>query len=63
MSRLYLLDFSLIAWVGNLSWQYVNSMNCMVFDGVEFSGGRLSLGAPIIHRMSGLRQAMHVHGV
>lgn len=33
-------------------------MNCMVFDGI---GGGLSMGTLMIHRMSGLNHAMHVH--
>lgn len=63
MSGLYLLDFFSMAMVKNLSWQHVNTMNWMICGGVGFGRGWLSLGAPIIHKMCGLRQAMHVQNM
>ena len=39
MSGLYLAAFSPCAVFENLLWQQVNSMNCMVFDGVGIRGG------------------------
>ena len=48
---------------GNLSWQYVNLMNLMMFGTVGIMEGLLSVGAPSTHNMSGLSLAKHVHGV
>ena len=49
--------------MGNLLWQCVNSMEYVIFDGVEIRGGWVLLRAPRTHRMSSLRWIMHVHGV
>ena len=38
MSGLYLAVFSMCALFGSLSWQYVNSMNCMTFGVVGIRG-------------------------
>jgi hypothetical protein len=45
---------------GNGRESIVAIMNGMVFDGSRFSGGGLSLGAPITQRMSNLNLAIHV---
>ena len=63
MRGLYLLVFVCMALLGNLSWQYVNSMSCIVFCDVGVMGGLSSTGAPMIHRMSGLSRVVHVQGV
>jgi hypothetical protein len=44
---------------GNLSWQYVNSMNWMVWLGEGNIGLCVWLGAPIMHIMPGLSLAWH----
>ena len=49
--------------LGNMPWQYVNFMNCMVFGEEGMKGGWLSLGALRMHMMYGLRRAKHVHVV
>ena len=53
----------------NLSFVYVNSINCMVRLSVGCSGGVLWCGSSLIHKMSGLKRALqwhlccsHVHG-
>lgn len=40
----------------------MNFVNCMMFGGVGYVGGWLSLGASNTHRMSDLSHAMHVLG-
>ena len=54
MRGLYLVVFSLCAVFGNMSWQYVNCMNCMTFLGVDITGGWVSMEAPSMHSMSSL---------
>ena len=44
MSGLYFMVISLCAVFGNLSWQYVNSMNCMTFGGVGVRGEGRGVG-------------------
>jgi hypothetical protein len=39
MSGLYLLDFFEFVVVGNLSWQYVNIVNHMIYGVEGLSGG------------------------
>ena len=64
MSALYFAVFSLCAVFGNMSWQYVNSMNYMTFDEVDVRGGGwLSMGAPSTHSIFGLSLAKNMHGV
>ena len=46
----------------NLSWQYVNSMNCIVWLGDGHMGSCIWFGAPITHRMSSLSLVWHWHG-
>jgi hypothetical protein len=55
MSGLYLLDLSLMIAMGNLSWEYVNSMIWIIFNGLDSNGGWLSLRAPIKHWNFGRR--------
>jgi hypothetical protein len=50
--------FSICILFGNLSRQYVISMNCMRFVEVGVREGWMSMGAP---SMSGLSLARHVH--
>ena len=52
--------FSIVSY-GNLSLQYVNSMNCIVRLSDGFDGGLLLYGWPFIHRISGLHLALHWH--
>jgi hypothetical protein len=61
ISGSYLACFCVMACSGNLSWQYVNSMNCIIFvcDGARGVG--MWLGTPKIHRMFGLSLAWHWH--
>ena len=57
----YLACFCVMACYGNLSWQYVNSMNCSLY---VFEGGKgvgVWFGAPSMQRMSGLSLAWHWH--
>ena len=61
MSKLYLANIFLYTVVGNISWQYVISMNRRIFGGVGVKGGWLSMGAPSTHRMSSLSLVKHVH--
>jgi len=42
----------------NLSLVYVNSMNCTVRLSLEFRGGALWYGRPLMHKMSGLNLAL-----
>ena len=58
----YLACFCEMACSGNLSWQYVNSMNCIVWLGDGDIGSVIWLEDPIMHRMSGLSLAWHWHG-
>ena len=46
--------------MGNLSWQEVNSMDCMILIGVGVNRGWLMLGAPNTQRIFGL-SLVHVH--
>ena len=63
ISGLYLVCFWVRAPSGNLSWQYVNSINWIVWLGE----GRMGVGdwfwAPIMHSMSGFSWAGHWHFV
>ena len=63
ISGSYLLCFCVMACYGNMSWQYVNSMSWTVTSGVGVIGVCVWFGAPIMHRMSGLRLAWHWLGV
>jgi hypothetical protein len=58
----YLACLCVRACSGNLSWQYVNSMNWIVCLGEGDIGGCIWFGAPSMHRMSGLSLARHWHG-
>ena len=53
----------MIACYGNMSWQYVNSMNCIVcaFEGSKGVG--VWFGAPSMKRMYGMSLAWHWHFV
>src|ERR1700738_598924 len=58
-----------IVFCGNLSFVYVNSINCTVRLFVGCGGGVLWCGSSLIHRRSGLNRALqwhlccsHVHG-
>ena len=55
ISGSYLACFCAMACSRNLSWQYVNSMNCIVCEGAM--GVDVWFGAPSMHRMSGLSLA------
>jgi hypothetical protein len=57
INGLYLACFCVMACYGNLSWQYMNSMNWIVYLGDGDIGGCVCFGAPITHRMSGLSLA------
>jgi hypothetical protein len=57
ISESYLACFCVMACSGNLSWQYVNSMNWIIFMCDGDKGVGVWLGTPIIHRMSGLSLA------
>ena len=63
ISGLYFACFCVSACSGNLSWQYVNSMSCIVWACVGNKGVGVWFGAPSIHRMSGLSLAWHWHFV
>ena len=63
ISGLYFAIVLMCAVFGNLSWQYMNSMNCMTFGEVGVRGRWLLVGAPSTHSMYGLSMATHVHGV
>ena len=43
----------------NLSFVYVNSINCMVRLSSGFRGGGLWYGRPLMHSISGLNLALH----
>ncbi len=47
---------------GNLSWQYVNSMNCTVYAGVGINGVVNVVGSPSTHSISGFSLARHWQG-
>ena len=58
MSGSYLACLCTMACLGNMSWQYVNSMNRSVLEeGVV--DGMLWLGAPMMQRMYGLNFGRH----
>jgi hypothetical protein len=57
ISVLYLLCLYMRAWSENLSWQYVNCINWMMFVGEGEIGVCVWFGAPIIHRISNLSLA------
>ena len=59
----YLVCFRAMACSGNLSWQYVNSINCTVWLGDGDIGSVIWFGAPIMHKMSSLSLAWHWQGV
>ena len=58
----YLACLCVSACSENLSWQYMNSMNCIVCLDDGDMGVCAWFGAPIMHRMSGLSLAWHWHG-
>ena len=53
----YLACFCVMACSGNLSWQYVISMNCIVCVCEGSNGVGVLFGIPRIQRMSGLSMA------
>ena len=53
----YLACLCVGACLGNLSWQYVNSISCVVCVGDGSRGVDVWVGAPSILRMSGLSLA------
>ena len=55
----YLACLCVMACSGNLSCQYVNSMNYIVWLGDGDVGTCVWFGVPIIHRMSSLYLAWH----
>ena len=59
ISGSYFACFCVRACSGNLSWQYVNSMNYIVCVGQSSSGIGMWFGTPIIHRIFGLSLAWH----
>ena len=61
ISGSYLVCLCVRACSGNLSWQYVNSINWIVCLGEGSIGVCVWLGAPIMHIMSGLSVAWHWH--
>ena len=63
MSGSYLVCLWVSASSGNLSWQYVNSMNWIVCLGEGSIGVDDWLWAPIMHIMSGLSLAWQWHVV
>ena len=58
----YLVCLCVRACLGNLSWQYVNSMNSIMWLGDGDIGSCVWVGALIMHKMSGLSLAWHWHG-
>ena len=62
-SKLYLLCFSMIVALENMSSQYVNSMNCIMWVGGGANGIWMSIVAPWTHRMNCHSLAMQEHGV
>ena len=63
ISELYLIWLCVRAWLGNLSWQYVNSMNWTLSVGEGEMSVCIWFGAPSMHRVSGLNLAWHWHVV
>jgi hypothetical protein len=61
INGLYLACFCVMACYGNLSWQYMNSMNWIVFVCDGNRAVKAWLGTCIIHRMYGLSLAWHWH--
>jgi hypothetical protein len=59
----YLACICVMACSGNLLWQYVNSMNCIVWLGDGDIGRVIWFGAPIMHKMSSLSLAWQWHGL
>ena len=57
----YLVCLCARASFGNMSWQYVNSINWIVWLGDGSIGVCVWFGAPIMHIMSGLSLAWHWH--
>ena len=53
ISGSYLSCLCVRACSGNLSWQYVNSMNCTVYAGVGIIGVVNVVGAPNTHSIYG----------
>ena len=54
ISGSYLACFCVMACSGNLSWQYVSSMNCIVCDCEGAMGVGVWFWAPSMHFMSGV---------
>lgn len=63
MSELYLLHFSCTPMVGNLTWQQLHSMNCMIFDGVGVMGFSYHWGHLGHIKMPNLSPTMDMRGV
>jgi hypothetical protein len=61
ISGSYLACFCVIACLGNLLWQYVNLMNCIVYVCEGNKGVGVWFGTPSIHMMSGRSLAWHWH--
>ena len=59
ISGSYFACFCVKACSGNLSSQYVNSMNCIVYVGEGSKGIGVWFGTPSIHRIYGLSLAWH----
>ena len=55
--------FSLCALLGNMSWQYATSMNCMIFGVVAIMGASFWYGRLVHIVCFGLSLAKHVQGV
>ncbi len=58
---LVFLDFVVNCLFGNLSFVYVNSINCIVRLSSWDGGGVLWWGSPLIHGLSGLNLALQCH--
>ena len=63
ISGSYLVCLWVRASSGNLSWQYVNSINWIVWLVEGIMGVGVWLWAPIMHNMSGFSLAWHWHFV
>jgi hypothetical protein len=63
ISGSYLVCLWVMASSENLSWQYVNSINWIVWFGEGGMGVVVWFWAPIMHIMSGLSLAWHSHFV
>ena len=61
LSGSYLSCLCVRAWTGNLSWQYVNSINKTVNGEEGAIGVCVWFGAPIMHKISGLSLSWHWH--